>query len=44
MAETIIHLLEHPTERARIGKQAIQYIYNNLVANIVEKQVREFIA
>ena len=44
MAETIIHLLEHPAERTCIGEQAIQYIYNNLVADIVEKQVQEFVA
>lgn len=44
MAEIIIHLLENPKERDYIGRQAIQYIYNNLVAEIVEKQVRDFIA
>ena len=42
LADAIVSLLRNPSQRAQIGKRAIDYVRRNLVAEIIEKQVAEF--
>ena len=44
LADAIVSLLRNPSQRAQIGKRAIDYVRRNLVAEIIEKQVAEFLS